>query len=114
MTNLTDEQFLEKLIRLTWDEGYGYLKNYSSKDYDVKIKVHIITGDILLEINQDYMSMYSCSIERIIFDHEFIKVLCKLKNIHADGLMRDVILGNLATSTDRIAYLKKTFGGLVQ
>lgn len=112
---MTDEKFLEKLIRLAWDNGYEYQKdddyselqdvvfNYMENHYEVHFHE--------LELGQDYW----VNLERFIFDHDFIRVLCELKykeELHPHEV--NIILAMLAQSTDRVNFLKETFSDLVE
>lgn len=115
---MTKEEFFEKLLRLTWDNGYEYHKDNDYHEFDCVVH-DPITGDFLvrfreLELGQDFFN----NIERFLIDHEFIRVLCELrwkpKSFKEARIKEEWVMGNLAHSQDRLAYLQKTFSCLVE
>ena len=115
---MNDTEFLEKLLRLAWKNGYEYLTSYGTNHYIELLEDK--TDGYLLKIyskKTDYFR-YTVNIERIIFDHDFIKTLYKIreakKNYNFSTLEYRYILEKLACSNNRIDYLRKEFEGLIK
>ena len=112
---MNDTEFLEKLLRLAWKNGYEYLTSYGTNHYIELLEDK--TDGYLLKIyskKTDYF-LYTVNIERIIFDHDFIKILIKLlhdRDVPSGPLY--CVLSNLANSENRIEYLRKEFEGLIE
>lgn len=110
---MNNEEFLEKLIRLTIDSGWG---NESNKNCYVFKSRDCIEVSFERESNLKVIEDIATHLERIIFDHDFIKVLCGLSltfQIRTDIKDYKGILAQLATSTDRTKFLMDTFGELI-
>ena len=113
------EKFLEKLIRLTLVNGF-MLPFYEAFEFS---KIESYSGGYLLQIEDEERPRDSIEYERIIFDHDFIRVLCELawenltedQKFYFDRLenLERKTLGELVQSTDRPQYLLKTFGELI-
>jgi len=122
---MTDEQFLEKLIRLAWDNGYELLSDYG-RVKDTKLSIYIFEDvGIQLFFMEKRMiggweAVETLSIERIIFDHDFIKTLIihRGKRLGVGDVFRENwlldILSGLAISKDRVQYLKDEFEALLK
>jgi len=115
---LTNEQFLEALIRLAWDEGYELALGYNESPlFEVTVK----NGSLRAISKIIQAEVLNLDIHRILFDHDFIKVLCELNGKflgeayekHWRKDMCGVILEELALEEfDRINVLREHFEDL--
>ena len=119
--------FLSRLIRLTWDNGWELFPlddNVDKSSLSVqKYDPHDI-GDDHIKVSLydlDGYQLMSCSLERIIFDHDFIRVLCELmikaeiwnKKVAVSQLTKTILI-MLVQESDRPRYLMDTFQELVE
>ena len=114
---MKDTEFLEKLLRLAWKNGYKYLTIYGTNN---SLEWLADTDVCILKIYYEKSSylLFAVNIERVIFDHSFIKTLYKIreakKNYNFSTLEYRYILEKLACSNNRIDYLRKEFEGLIK
>ena len=109
---MTDAEKLQKLIEMAWENGW---QGFSPEIFE--IEYHYYKGsDNFCLIEKNYApgnepEVYQ--INTIIFDHEFIKALCKAKYGVRTHVGNAPLWGErikeLAVSTNRIDYLYEIF-----
>lgn len=109
---LSDAEKLQKLIEIA--EGQGFWSEWD--DFQVFETSCTVNTQRTESVGREIWGQYR--LEEILFDHEFIKALCRakygpdhedLKNFRFEDPM-SVVLTELALSTDRIGYLWSEFG----
>lgn len=118
MTKLSDEKFIEQLIRLTWDNGYVLASGRTYKNFNIRKDVfgYHFVASIPNSISPNSIWL---SLERIIFDHEFIKILSKMVYVEEDENMDFEEFWRhhgmqIFLKTDRVVYLRQEFSCLVE
>ena len=114
---MKDTEFLEKLLRLAWKNGYESF-NFLSTNHGWSYKMFQTgSGHFVIGMLREMESAGGVNIERFIFDHDFIKTLYELlpnRLLRSDIQDYTGILARLACSNNRIEYLRKEFEGLIE
>lgn len=117
---MTDAEKLKQLIEIAWGNGWRLTENGRGNKPDLDDVKCILSGDIYNGIAVTVQE----PVNSILFDHAFIKALCRAKCGSEQATRREMyglivnpsdpawpsVIQELAVETDRIGYLWSEFG----